>query len=66
MGARRYRHDRDMTLTARSLLLIIAVVLFVAAALAVEVRGISLVDIGLACFAGAFLVPETALSTRRR
>ncbi len=55
-----------MTLTARSLLLIIAVVLFVAAALAVEVRGISLVDIGLACFAGAFLVPETALSTRRR
>lgn len=54
-----------MTLTARSLLLIVAIVLFVAAALAIDVRGISLVDVGLACFAGAFLVPETAIRTRR-
>ncbi len=55
-----------MTLTARSLLLIIAVVLFVAAALAIDVRGISLVDMGLACIAAAFVVPDTALDTRRR
>lgn len=54
-----------MTLTFRSLLLLIAVVLFVLAALGIDVGGISLVELGLASFAGAFFVPETALGTRR-
>lgn len=54
-----------MTLTARTLLLIVAIVLFVAAALAIDVRGISLVDIGLACVAAAFLVPDMPLGSRR-
>jgi uncharacterized membrane protein len=54
-----------MQLTFRSLCLLIAVILFVIAALGVDVRGISLVALGLAFLAGSFLVPETALNRRR-
>ncbi len=48
-----------MQLTIRSLLLIIAVILFVIAAFGVDVRGISLIALGLAFFAAAFVVPDT-------
>jgi hypothetical protein len=51
-------------LTFRSLCLLIAVILFVVAALGVDVRGVSLVPLGLAFFAGSFLVPATALNRR--
>jgi hypothetical protein len=53
-----------MQLTVRTLCLLIAVILFVIAALGVDVRGISLVALGLAFFAGAFLVPDTVLGRR--
>jgi hypothetical protein len=54
-----------MTLTIRSILLLIAVVLFVLAAIGIDVGAISLVSLGLACFAGAFVVPDTVVGTRR-
>lgn len=54
-----------MAFTIRSLLLLIAVILFVVAAIGVDVRGLSLGDLGLAFFAGAFIVPDTALGARR-
>jgi hypothetical protein len=53
-----------MTLTLRTLLLLIAVILFVVAAVGVDVKGVSLTALGLACFAGAFLVPNSALGRR--
>jgi hypothetical protein len=51
-----------MTLTAgslgtRGILLIIAVVCFVLAAIGIDLGRINVTDIGLAFFAGAFLVP---------
>jgi hypothetical protein len=54
-----------MTLTIRTLLLLIAVIVFVVAALGIDVRGISLVAIGLALFAASFLVPDTVIGNRR-
>jgi hypothetical protein len=54
-----------MTLTLRTLLLLVAVIVFVIAALGVHVGDVSLVALGLAFFAGAFLVPETAIGPRR-
>ncbi len=54
-----------MTLTIRSILLLIAVVLFVLAAIGVGLGDISLVALGLACFAGSFLAPDTVVGTRR-
>lgn len=54
-----------MQLTLRSVFLLIAIVLFVLAAFGVKVSDISLVALGLAFFAGAFLVPETNLGNRR-
>jgi len=53
-----------MQLTFRTLCLLIAVILFVISALGVDVRGISLVSLGLAFFAGSFLVPDTILARR--
>ena len=53
-----------MQLTARTLCLLIAVILFVLAALSVDVKGISFVDLGLAFFAGSFLVSDRALARR--
>jgi hypothetical protein len=54
-----------MALTFRSLLLLAAVILFVLAALGIDVSTISLVPLGLACFAGSFLVSDRAISSRR-
>ena len=54
-----------MTLTIRSLLLLIAVILLIVAALGVDVRGISLGWLGLALFAASFLVPDTVIGNRR-
>lgn len=53
-----------MTLTARTILLLIAVVLFVLDALGVAVGGVSLLPLGLAAFAGAFLASDTVLGRR--
>jgi hypothetical protein len=53
-----------MSLTFRSLLLLAAVILFLLAALGVSIQGLSLGSLGLACFAGSFLVPDRALSSR--
>ncbi|MBA4170726.1 MAG: hypothetical protein H0X68_10025 [Chloroflexi bacterium] len=50
-----------MDLSPRSILLIIAVICFVLAAIGVGFGGISLTAIGLAAFAGAFLVGEGGL-----
>ena len=54
-----------MTLTVRSVLLLIAVILFVIAALGVRTGDVSLAWLGMAFFAGSFLVPDTLLGTRR-
>jgi hypothetical protein len=51
-----------MQLTVRSLCLLIAVVLFVLYALSVDVKGVSFLGLGLAFFAGSFVVPETRLN----
>jgi len=53
-----------MNLTFRSLLLLVAVILFVLAAVGIDVSSISLVPLGLACFAGSFLVSDRALGRR--
>jgi hypothetical protein len=45
------------SLGVRDILLIIAIICFVLAAIGLKVD-VSLVDIGLACFAGAFLVGD--------
>ena len=54
-----------MSLTLRMLLLVVAVIIFVIAAFGVKVGDVSLVALGLAFFAGAFLVPDAALGPRR-
>ena len=51
-----------MQLTIRSLLLLIAVVLFLLYALSVDVKGVSFLGLGLAFFAGSFVAPETRLN----
>jgi hypothetical protein len=51
-----------MQLTVRSLCLLIAVILFVLYALSVDVKGVSFLGLGLAFFAGSFVVPETRLN----
>jgi hypothetical protein len=52
-------------LTVRSLLLLVAVVLFVLAAVGVDLGNIALVPLGLAFFAGGFVIPDMVLSGRR-
>ena len=47
-----------MNLGVRSILLIVAIVLFVLAAVGVALGDISLIPLGLAFFAGAFLVGD--------
>jgi hypothetical protein len=54
-----------MQLTIGKLCLLIAVILFIAAAIGVDFRGISLVTAGLAFFAASFLVPDRILGMRR-
>jgi hypothetical protein len=51
-----------MQLTVRTLCLLIAVILFVLYALSVDVKGISFLGLGLAFFAGSFVVPDTRLN----
>lgn len=53
-----------MTLTLRQLLILIAVIVFVLAAVGVDLGRVSLIPVGLAIFAAAFVVPETALNRR--
>lgn len=53
-----------MSVTRRSILLIIAVVCFLLAAIGVGLGSISLVALGLAAFAGAFLVGDGGLNLR--
>lgn len=53
-----------MNLSIRSILLLVAVVLFVLAAVGVSLGDVGLVPLGLAFFAGAFLVGEGGLGLR--
>jgi hypothetical protein len=53
-----------MNLNARSLLLIVAVILFVLEALGIGLGAVSLVSLGLAAFAGAFLVADMPIGRR--
>ena len=54
-----------MRLTLRMILLLMAVILFVLAAVGVDIGSIAILPLGLAFFAGAFLVPDTVVGTRR-
>ncbi|MBA2263647.1 MAG: hypothetical protein H0W98_03545 [Chloroflexi bacterium] len=53
-----------MSLNARSILLIVAVICFVLAAVGVGLGSISLVALGLAAFAGAFLLGDGGIKLR--
>ena len=53
-----------MNLSIRSILLLVAVVLFVLAAVDVGLGDVSLVPLGLAFFAAAFLVSEGGFTLR--
>ena len=53
-----------MNLGVRSILLIVAVICFVLAAIGIGLGNISLVALGLAFFAGAFLVGDGGLNVR--
>lgn len=53
-----------MNLGVRSILLIVAVILFVLGAFGVDLGTISLVPLGLAFFAAAFLVGEGGFNVR--
>jgi hypothetical protein len=50
-----------MSLSLRSILLLIAVICFVLSAIGIGFAGLSLTAVGLAAFAGAFLVGERGL-----
>ncbi len=52
---------RGGSIGLRAVLLIIAVICFVIAAIGISVGTVSITDIGLACFAGAFLVEHGRL-----
>jgi hypothetical protein len=53
-----------VNLSIRSILLLVAVVLFVLAAVGISLGDVGLVPLGLAFFAGAFLVGEGGLGLR--
>ena len=53
-----------MNLGVRSILLIVAIILFVLAAVGFGLGDVSLVPLGLAFFAGAFLVGDGGLNLR--
>jgi hypothetical protein len=55
-----------MTLTIRSILLLIAVLLFVLDGLGVAIGGLDTIALGLAFFAASFLAPDTAVGTGGR
>lgn len=52
-----------MTLTLRSVLILVAVILFIVVALGVDTT-IDLTALGLAFFAAAFIVPDRGLTSR--
>ena len=54
-----------MTLTFRTLLLLVAVVLFILVAIGVRAGDLNVTALGLAAFAAAFLVPDRVLGARR-
>jgi hypothetical protein len=54
-----------MTFTTRTILLIVAVVLFLLAAFGIGIGGISLLALGLAAFAAAFIVPDLPVGSTR-
>ena len=54
-----------MSLTPRTILLLVAVILFVLAALGIALGTVGLVPLGLAAFAGAFLLGDGGISLRR-
>ena len=53
-----------MSMNLRSILLLVAVICFVLAAIGIGLGNISLVALGLAFFAGAFLVGDGGLNLR--
>lgn len=53
-----------MNLNARSILLIVAVILFLLAAFGVALGTVSLLPLGLAAFAGAFLLGDGGVNLR--
>ncbi len=65
-GLSPYVHPRrsPMSLNARSILLIVAVICFVLAAVGVGLGSISLEALGLAAFAGAFLLGDGGIKLR--
>jgi membrane-bound ClpP family serine protease len=54
-----------MTFGPRTLLILIAVIIFALAAIGFDVRGVSLTALGLAFFAASWLVPEGVFTRRR-
>jgi hypothetical protein len=54
-----------MRLTVRSILLLVAVILFVLAAVGVDLGSLAILPLGLAFFAAAFIAPDTVVSARR-
>ena len=54
-----------VSLTPRSILLLVAVILFVLAALGIPLGTIGLLPLGLAAFAAAFLLGDGGFSLRR-
>ena len=54
-----------MDLNARTILLLIAVICFVLAAIGIGLGEIGLVPLGLAFFAGAFLIGDGGFNLRR-
>jgi hypothetical protein len=53
-----------MSFGPRTLLILIAVIIFAVAAIGFDVRGISLTALGLAFFAASWLVPEGVFARR--
>jgi hypothetical protein len=54
----------SMTFGPRTLLILIAVIIFALAAIGFDVRGVSLTALGLAVFAASWLVPEGVFARR--
>jgi len=53
-----------VSLTPRTILLLVAVILFVLLALGIQVGSIALLPLGLAAFAGSFLLGDGGLKLR--
>lgn len=53
-----------MSLTPRTILLLVAVILFVLLAVGVQLGSVALLPLGLAAFAGAFLLGDGGLKLR--